>query len=75
LPVPAYAILEVSLDGGPWQTGGITATSGQSVQLRAEPNAAIGFKALRFTIWQYPEGFALPAGWTLGSSEEEGDFF
>lgn len=63
MPTPPYAKLLARLNGGSPQSGGILAAFGDSVVLSSEDTAHP--YAFRFEIYEYPDGFALPAGWSL----------
>ncbi len=65
MPTTPYARLLVSLDGGPTASGGIGATGGQVAQLSGESTA--NWTQQRWEIYDYPTGFACPAGWSTGS--------
>lgn len=65
MPAPGTASVQITLNGGAPQTGGITAALGDTVQLS---NAAVGVSHYRWEIYSYPSGFATPAGWTLAAS-------
>jgi hypothetical protein len=65
-----YAKLRVSLNGGALQTGGIVADYGDTVQLSAEHIATV--RAFLWEIWEFPVGFACPAGWSTNS---QGTYF
>lgn len=57
------AILYVSLDEGPLQTGGIVATLGQSCQLSRDAEDD-GVRRCRWEIYAWPPTYPCPAGWT-----------
>jgi len=67
MPVAPFALLKASVNGGAASTGGLTATSGQSVQLSVDASATLGAKSYRFRLYEFPEGFAEPAGWETDS--------
>jgi hypothetical protein len=67
MPAAPYAKIRVSLNGGAVQTGGITASGGQTCQLSAEPAGLAGATQVLWEILDRPTGFALPAGWSLAS--------
>ena len=54
--------VQASLDGGAYASGGITATLGQTLDLKLASTAGLDW--VRWTLTDYPPGFALPAGWT-----------
>lgn len=72
MPVAPYPILKVSVAGGGAQTGGVTATSGQSLQFSFDATAALGARSYKVVLYDFPEGFAQPAGWSTAS---DGTYF
>lgn len=62
-----YALVRASLNGGAVQTGGITASGGQTCQLSADPAGLAGATNVLWEILDRPTAFALPSGWTLAS--------
>lgn len=64
MPSPPYAALRVAKNGGVPATGAITCAFGDSIQLSADPSGASGVTAYRWEIYEYPDGFTVPAGWT-----------
>lgn len=64
MPTPPYSKILASIGGGATTSGGLTATSGQTVTLTAESIAFWGAPAARWEIYEYPTGFSVPAGWT-----------
>lgn len=67
MPLPPYATLRASVGGGAVQTGGLVVAAGAAVVLSADP--AGNLTAFLFEIYDYPVGFALPAGWSLDAAE------
>lgn len=67
MPAAPYALVRASLDGGAIQTGGITATGGETCQLSADPAGLSGATQILWEILDCPAGFTLPAGWSLAS--------
>jgi hypothetical protein len=65
---PPYAWVLASIGGGANQHGAITATNGQTVALTAESTAFWGSPAARWEIYEYPQGFAVPAGWSTDAT-------
>lgn len=62
MPTTPYAKLLIRVNGGAPQSGGITAATGNVIQLEAE--STVGWSsASRWEIYGFPSGFALPAGW------------
>lgn len=72
MSVAPFALCRASVNGGAASTGGLTATSGQSVQLSADPTATLGAKAYKFRLYEFPEGFTQPSGW---STADDGTYF
>lgn len=64
MPTAPYALVRASIAGGANQTGGITATGGQTCQLSADPAGLNGATQKLWELLDYPPGFALPAGWS-----------
>lgn len=64
MPSTPYAKLLASIDGGANQSGGLTVSSSAVVQLKAESKADWGSPATVWSIYSYPDGFALPTDWT-----------
>lgn len=67
MPVVPYALAKASVNGGAASTGGLTGTSGQSVQLSADAAATLGASAYKWELYDYPEGYAQPSGWSTAS--------
>ena len=63
MPTAPYAILEVSVDGGAAAAGGATASSASTLDFTIQDTTLI--TAQRFEIYDYPAGFAQPAGWSV----------
>ena len=63
-------IVQVRLNGGSWQSGGVDAEPGDTVELRLS-NAAV-FSTFRWEIYGYPTGFAEPTGW---STDADGVYY
>src|ERR1041385_5874922 len=62
--IPPFATLRVSRNGGGVQTGGVTASASDAIQLSADPAGTTGVSQYKWEIFDYPAGFALPAGWS-----------
>jgi hypothetical protein len=62
MPTPPYAAARASINGGGNQTGAIVASFSQTVQLSGENTSF--WSTQRWTIYEYPDGFACPSGWT-----------
>lgn len=56
----------VSLNGGANQSGGVDAASLDTVSL--VPASTVGWLRARWEIYDYPEGWAAPAGWSTAAS-------
>lgn len=63
MPATPYAKLLVSVNGGAATSGGVDAPSAATLQFSAE--SIVGWTQQQYEIYEYPEGFATPAGWTL----------
>jgi hypothetical protein len=64
----ATATLLARINGGSPQSGGITASAADVVQLVAQSYAGWGSPAPRWEILAYPLSWPTPSGWTLESS-------
>jgi hypothetical protein len=62
MSTPANVQLLITLDGGPPQSGKVTAAHDDVVVLKLASTS--GVKKAKYRIRDYPEGFACPAGWT-----------
>lgn len=57
--------LQAKINGGVAQTGGISASAGDSVQLTAPSRVGWGTQtATKWRIYDYPAEFTVPAGWS-----------
>lgn len=65
MPATPYAKLLISVNGGGPVSGGVDVPSAATIQLSAE--STVGWKQQRWEIYDYPEGFATPASWTLAA--------
>jgi hypothetical protein len=65
MPATPYAKLLVSVNGGALTSGGIDVPSGATLQFSGE--STVGWKQQRYELYEYPEGFATPIGWTLAA--------
>lgn len=65
MPTPPYAALTVAVNGGAPTSGGVDVPSAATLQFGAL--STVGWKQQRYEIYEYPEGFATPAGWTLAA--------
>lgn len=72
MPSAPYATVRASIAGGAIQTGGITATGGQTCQLSADPAGLAGVTQYRWELLDCPAAFTVPAGW---SADADGVFF
>lgn len=74
MPTTPYAKLLVSLNGGPTQSGGVTGSPGDTVQLSAESTAQWDVtNPPRWEIYAYPPGWTGPAaGWVTESVPQAG---
>jgi hypothetical protein len=64
----ATAVLQVRVNNGSPQIGGIVANASDEIQLVAQSYAGWGTPAPRWEILAYPPGWATPIGWTLEAS-------
>ena len=62
MPTPPYAQLRVRVNGGAWQTGGVTATVGDVIDFSLASTQAI--RQEHVELYDYPDGFALPTNWS-----------
>lgn len=60
-----YAKALVSVNGGANTSGGIDVPSAAAIDL--VPESTVGWKQAKWEFVDYPEGWATPAGWTLGA--------
>lgn len=65
--------LRVTLNAGSPQTGGVTAVYSDVVHLDAANY--VGWGLATWTIYAYPDGFAVPAGWTEVTVEQASGLF
>lgn len=72
MPQAPYAEVRVSLDGGAVQTGGITATGGEVVQLSANPAGLVGATQYLWELLNFPPEFTEPSGW---DTDGNGNYF
>lgn len=63
MPTAPYAKVLVSVEGGANQSGGIDVAAGATITLTGE--STVGWRQQRWEIYDYPESFATPTGWTL----------
>ena len=67
-----FALLQVSVNAGGVQTGGVEVAFGAAIQLSAASTVGWGSNTAspvaRWEITTYPTGWALPAGWTLDAT-------
>jgi len=66
MPSTPYAKILVSVNAGANTSGGVDIPSAATVQLSAE--STVGWLRARWEIFDYPEGWATPAGWSLDAS-------
>lgn len=66
MPTPENIELQLTVNGGAPQTGVVTVDWEDVIVLKlADPD---GVKRATYRIWDYPEDFAVPAGWTADAS-------
>ncbi len=66
MPTPENITLQVARNGGGQQTGAVTAAYGDSCVLSLQDPS--GVKKVRYEIYDFPEGWSLPAGWSADAS-------
>lgn len=59
--------LQVKVNGGAPQTGAVTAAVADTIQLTAASMATWGASAAMWRIYDFPVGFAVPAGWSTSA--------
>lgn len=62
MPTAPYAKVLVSIDGAANTSGGIDVSAGAVVAFSAE--STVGWRQQRWEIYDYPEGWTTPTGWT-----------
>lgn len=70
MPTPPYAKILIRVNGGAWQSGGISAAPGDVIDQKGE--SVVGWKAgCRFELYPPPgvSGISTPAGWTWDSNK------
>lgn len=68
MPTPPYAKIQVSADGGPIQTGGLTMAGGEVIQLSAESTSA--WQSALWELYVTRGAITTPAGWTYDATAE-----
>ncbi len=68
MPTLVTAVLQVRVNGGSPQTGGIVVNASDVIQLVAQSYAGWGAPAPRWEILSYPPSWPTPAGWTLDTT-------
>lgn len=63
---PTTITLQLAVNSGAFQTGGITVSLGESVVLSVQNSS--GISGVRYELYDYPEGFDTPSGWTVDLS-------
>lgn len=67
MPLPPYAKVQISINGGAVQSGGLDlGTLAASVSVQLSPESSIA-SSKRWEIYSYPVGWTTPSGWTLDS--------
>ena len=72
MAIAPYSLMRASVNGGAASTGGLTGTSGQTVQLSADTTATLGARSFKYRIYDFPEGYTQPSGWSTAS---DGTYF
>jgi hypothetical protein len=62
---PPYALAQVSVNGGAAVSGGTDVPSAATLQFSGV--STVGWNQQRWEFYEYPEGFATPAGWALAA--------
>src|SRR4029077_1224704 len=65
MPTTPYAQVQVSVNGGAQQMGGLTVNFGDVIQLSGVNT--LGWDNQVWELTYFPVGYATPAGWTLSS--------
>jgi hypothetical protein len=65
MPTTPYAKILVSVNGAGNTSGGLEVPSLATIQF--SPESTVGWTSCRWEIYDYPEGWATPASWTLGA--------
>lgn len=65
MALPSKVTLQASIAGGAPQTGGITASHNQTVALSIQEPA--GVTKAKYQIYEYPDGWPVPSGWSQDS--------
>lgn len=60
-----YAKLLLQRNGGALESGNVVAAHSDVVQLRAESKVGWGYPVALWELYDFPDGYTLPAGWTL----------
>lgn len=64
------ATLTIRVNGGAPQTGGIYAADTDTIQLGAVSKSGWPTDVVRWELYDYPAGFACPAGWTTDTDDD-----
>ena len=62
MPTTPFALVQVSLNAGAQNSGGLTAPSAATVQLSSANTS--GWVTALWQMTDYPAGFTAPAGWS-----------
>ena len=69
------AVLQIKVNGGAPQTGGVICNTGDVCQLTAADKTGWSAGAAQWQIYAYAPSFSLPSGWTLGTDDAEMPFY
>jgi hypothetical protein len=67
MPTPSDIQLSMKVNGGAAQTGVVTVDYEDTIVLTLG-SSATGVKRATYRIWEYPDGFTCPAGWSTNAS-------
>lgn len=62
MPTPEKVALQIVKNGGAPSESIVTAAFGDTIVLKLGNSS--GVKKVKYRIWEFPDGFALPGGWT-----------
>jgi hypothetical protein len=65
MPTTPYAKVLVSVNGGALSSGGLEVPSAATIAL--SPESTVGWRQQRWEIFDYPEGWTAPVGWSTGA--------
>lgn len=68
-------IPQIRVNGGAPETGAIEAEQGDTIQLQAASYATWGIPVARYEIYDFPDAFTVPAGWSTSGSGDTTVFY